>query len=182
MITLYPTETVYALGVNAFDPGALKNLCELKGRDEGKPSSWLVKDVAEIEKYAVMDEKAAKIAKRFLPGPFTLVLKAKDTVPGEVLSPDRMIGFRVSSDAKAQELAQKYNMPLTCTSANVSGKSTLATPQEILKQFGERTTMITEVIDDGSREDTVSTVVRVVDDEVEILREGAITKGEIEKI
>lgn len=71
----------------------------------------------------------------------------------------------------------EHNAPLTCTSANVSGELPLATVPDILAQFGERASMIDTVIDDGPRTGTPSTVVKIVGDTLEVLREGAITEA-----
>jgi len=68
-IILYPTESVYGLGVNPFDGGALEQLYQLKGRVGDKPVSWLVRSVADIERYAHVDDIARRLIARFLPGP-----------------------------------------------------------------------------------------------------------------
>ncbi len=183
MITLYPTETLYALGVNALDEGAVRMLYALKGRSDSKSSSWLVRDIEDIRKYAEVGKVAEGIARRFLPGPLTLVLKASDDVPVWAKAEDGTIALRISSDVKAQELIESYmhehNAPLTCTSANISGAPTLQTPQEILQQFGPKAKQITEIIDDGPRKSLATTIVRVLDGDVSILREGDITEQDI---
>jgi L-threonylcarbamoyladenylate synthase len=175
---LYPTETIYALGVKALDDREVKSLFQLKGREEGKAVSWLVRDIADIQRYAQMDALALTLAERFLPGPLTLVLGARDEVPRSLISPDGTVGFRISSDPAAAQLIasfmDEYDMPLTCTSANVSGLPTLSTPKEILLQFGDRARMIDVVYDGGARSGVSSTVVRVLDGQVTVLREGAI--------
>ena len=180
---LYPTETVYGLGVNALDRAELDQLFALKGRDSTQVASWLVRDIVDIEMYADLSDTARAVAEEFLPGPLTLVLKAKENIPPEILAQDGTIGFRVSSDPVAMELIERYmaehDAPLTCTSANVHGKPTLSTPDKILEQFGEAGTVITEVIDGGEREGVASTVVRVIDDAVEVLREGVISEAVI---
>lgn len=183
MVTLYPTETLYALGVNALDVAELTNLFTLKGRDVSKSPSWLVRDMEDVKKYAVVTEVAEEIAKRFLPGSLTLVLKASDTVPKELIATDGTIAFRISSDPIAQKLIADYmeehDAPLTCTSANVSGAPTLQIPTEILQQFGAKAKDITSIIDDGPRKSLATTIVRVIDDEVTLLREGSISEEEI---
>lgn len=182
---LYPTETLYALGVNALDEAAHKKLFQLKQREAGKSSSWLVRSVGDMEKYAEVSETAAKIAKRFLPGKLTLVLKIKDELPDAVVASDRTIGFRISADPHAQMLIEtfmaEHDAPLTCTSANVSGSPTLPTPSEILQQFGPNAHLIDTIIDDGPRKGLASTVVRVMGDRVEVLREGEISEWDIQK-
>lgn len=182
---LYPTETLYALGVNALDEKELAKLFALKERQEGKVASWLVRDITDIQKYAEMSPEAIQIAEQFLPGSLTLVLKARDTVSPQVVASDHTVGFRVSSDPVAQKIImdfmEEHDAPLTCTSANVSGSPTLQTPSEILQQFGAQASMITEIIDDGPRKGLASTVVRVIGDEVTVLREGEISEEDIKK-
>lgn len=183
---LYPTETLYAIGVNALDERELDRLYELKERDKAKPPSWLVRNMEDVEKYAVVSSMAAKIAERFLPGSLTLILKAKADVSSEILHTDQTIGFRISSDPIAQKVIAEYmeehDAPLTCTSANVSGLATLSTVGEILQQFGQRAHMITKVIDDGPRKGLASTIVRIVDGQITVLREGEILEAEIREV
>jgi L-threonylcarbamoyladenylate synthase len=171
---LYPTETMYGLGVNAFNAEALARLFELKGRDAAKSVSWLVSDVEEIGKYGMWTSKAREIAKKHLPWPLTLILKAHDHIPNGVLQNNRTIGFRVSSDSVAGALASECTFPLTATSANISGLPTLPIPEAILAQFGDKTHLITRVIDDGPRSGTPSTVVRCVGDGCEVVRKGGV--------
>ena len=193
MILLYPTETLYALGVNALDEAALARLYELKGRDSSKVASWLVRNMDDVARYAEVSEVAAKIAARWLPGSLTLVLpmyKPKGSpragsreLPFSVVAPDGTIGFRISADPMAEKIIasfmDRYDAPLTCTSANVSGSPTLQTPSEILQQFGAKAGMISEIHDGGPRKGLASTVVRVIGDEVTVLREGEISETEI---
>lgn len=182
-IILYPTETLYALGVNALDTSALTALYKVKGRDASKVSSWLVRTTDDIAQYAVLSDAAATIAERFLPGKLTLVLPTHESVPRDVVAADGTIGFRISKDPVAKELIDKYmreqNAPLTCTSANVSGAPAFPTVSEILQQFGSRARLITKVLDDGPRKGLASTVVRVIDNEVTVIREGEISERDI---
>lgn len=178
-IILYPTETVYGLGVHAFDAEAWRDLCVLKGRSEAQRASWLVRDMSDIERLAVVTPAARELAKQYLPGPLTLVLQAKDTVPTHCVAADGTVSFRISSDGVAAALIADYmersgGVPLTCTSANVHGLPPQTTPTEILLQFGDRATMITQVIDGGKRSGQASTVVRCVGEDVSILRQGVI--------
>lgn len=183
MITLYPTETVYGLGADPFDAAALEKLYVLKGRDAAKAVTWLVRDMEDVERYADVSVTAAKLAARFLPGPLTLVLPVKTASLPEHLKHIDSIGFRISSDPVAQKLIaehmEAYGTPLTCTSANISGLPTLASPEEILRQFGEKRTMVDRIIGDGPRTGTPSTIIRVMGENVECIREGAYPFKEI---
>ncbi len=180
---LYPTETIYALGVNALDEAAVARLFAAKGRDEGKSVSWLVRDVDDIAYYGELSLTAERIAVHFLPGSLTLVLPARETVSQQFRGPGGTVSFRISPDPVAQSLIKEFmtehQAPLTCTSANRSGQPPLPTVPEILAQLGDGATLIDRVIDDGPRSGLPSTVVKVVGDSVEILREGAIPASEI---
>ncbi len=177
-IILYPTETVYALGVNPFDRVAWRDLCELKGRQGHQTASWLLPSVQDIALYAKITPKAQELIDQYMPGPFTIVLKARDYLPREVLALDGTVSFRVSSDPVTQELISDYmathNAPLTCTSANKHGQPTMVNPQSIATQFGDKVQMISKIIDDGPRVGQPSTIVRCVDDVVTVLRKGSI--------
>lgn len=183
---LYPTETLYAIGVNALDPKELALLFQIKERERSKAASWLVRSLDDIRKYAEVPPLASEIAKRFLPGSLTLVLRAHVSLSNEVVAQDRTIGFRISTDPIAQKLIEdfmeKYDAPLTCTSANVSGAPTLQTAGEILQQFGRNAHLVTKVIDDGPRKGLASTVVRVIGDAITVLREGEISEQQLRKL
>lgn len=173
-VILYPTETVYALGVNPFNEFAWRQMCDVKGRPDRKPCSWLVKDVEAIRKFAVIPDYAEEIMEKYLPGPLTIIFKAKEVVPVYAQAADGTVSFRVSSDEVARKLVSELDYPLTCTSANLHRAETLSTPEEILLQLGQESALVTTVYDDGPRTGSPSTVVRCVGESLEILRQGAI--------
>lgn len=186
---LYPTETIYALGANVLDESEIQKLYALKGREASKGASWLVRDIADIEKYGELTPLAAKIAEQFLPGSLTLVLRAKNTVPAYRKEAAGEVSFRISTDPIAQvlihEFMTEHDAPLTCTSANVSGMDPETTPAAIIAQFktaGRPYSTVNRTIDDGPRSGAPSTVVKVFGDQLEILREGAIPASAILKI
>jgi L-threonylcarbamoyladenylate synthase len=178
-IILYPTETVYALGVNPLDKKAWQALCKLKQRSDKQPASWLVRDIKDIEKYAHVGEVAARLVDKCLPGSITLVLPAKNTVPDWAQSTTGMVSFRMSPDPQAQELIasyfKKHNAPLTCTSSNIHGLPTAPDVTGILSQFGKAASLITTTIDGGKRVETPSTVVAVENEKLMILRVGPVS-------
>ena len=122
---IYPTETIYGLGVNALDEVDMVELFAMKGRPDGKGVSWLVRDIHDIERYAKVSDTARNIIEKYLPGPVTVVLPAGDEVARHPNVVDGCLSFRISSDKVAQKLITdfmaEHNAPLTCTSANVSG-------------------------------------------------------------
>lgn len=173
-VILYPTETVYALGVNPLDEAAWQLLCKMKQRSVTQPASWLVRNVAEIEQYATVTNSARALMEEYLPGPLTVILEAKETVPSFATANDGTVSFRISSDEIAQVLINTKNHPLTCTSANVHDLPTEDTPEKILHQLGEYAQFVSEVYDDGTRDGLPSTIVRCVGDETTVVRQGAI--------
>ena len=185
-IKLYPTETLYALGVDALDPKALDRLYNLKDRETDKSVSWAVTSIDDIEKWAELGDRARAIATAFLPGPLTLVLRVKKHVSSYVCAKDRTVGFRIPADETALRVITKHikekGTPLTCTSANISGAPTMEAPELILQQFGSKANLITTIIDDGPRKGLASTVVRCIDNKVEITREGQISPKDISKV
>ena len=144
-IVLFPTDTIYGLGVDATNADAVKRLRELKGRPAfaelrrgkaGKPISIMVSDMAMAEKYAVVTPLAKKLAEKFLPGKLTLVLEAKDTLSDEVTAGTGTVGIRIPDHPIALQMVKDFGKPITATSANVSDMPTMNSVPEILKQFG----------------------------------------------
>lgn len=182
---LYPTETLYGLGVGVFDQEALNKLFVLKEREETHAVLWMVRNISDVKRYAEVGEDAERIMKAFLPGPLTVVLPLKKEVLKKYSFCTETVGFRISSDPVAQktveEFMEKHNMPLTSTSANISGLSPGSTVPEILEQFGDKKNMIDTVIDDGERAGLPSTVIEFKDNKLIIHREGQTSVEAIEE-
>lgn len=175
-LVLFPTDTIYGLAADATNPKALAKLRELKGREKKKPISIVVPDIASIATYAVMNEAAASLAERFLPGALTLVMQATRNIPEE-LQLNGAIGIRIPDDPFCLALARAFGKPYTATSANKSGRETPASVRDVLMQFGHEVNDIALAIDDGDRNGKKpSTVVTTVDGVPYVLREGAISK------
>ena len=180
MTILYPTDTLYGLGVDATDASAVSRLVELKGRDEKKPISIVVTDMEMADEYAVVTPLAKKLAEKFLPGKLTIVLNAKSNLPEQLTAGTGTVGIRIPNHPVPLELVRKIGKPITATSANVADLPTLKTPKEILVQFAGRAWMITEVIDEGALpESEPSTVVDARGEIPIIVRAGAVSEEEI---
>lgn len=180
-IILYPTDTIYGLGVDATDKDAVAALRDLKGRDERKPILIMLPSIESIEEYAEMNDDAWRLAEAFLPGPLTLVLPAKKSVSYD-LTFNRTIGIRVPNDPFCLALAEAFEKPITSTSANRAGEATLGTVAEILGQFGFRADAIALAIDSGEKKGgKPSTIVSCTDAGRVVLREGSISVSELER-
>ena len=182
-IVLYPTDTIYGLGVDSTDAEAVSRLQELKGRNEKKPISNVVADMEMAEKYAVVTPLAKKLAVKFLPGKLTLVLAARAGLAPRISAETGTVGIRIPNHPVPLQLVRELGKPITATSANVAGMETMAVPEDILAQFGARAKMITKVIDVGVLpRSSPSTVVDARGEKPVIIREGAISKSEIENL
>jgi len=175
-IVVYPTDTLYGIGVNALDADAVRRAKRLKGRDTKKPFSIMAPSIEAIAWHADLTPVAAELAHRFFPGKLTLVLPAKASLPEEVTL-NGAIGVRIPDDVFSRSLAMMSEYPVTATSANLAGASVPATIPEIIRHFGPKIAEIDLFIDDGPRAgDTPSTVVADMGGILRILREGALTR------
>ena len=174
-IIICGTDTLYGLCANALDENAVKKVYELKKRDPNKPISIFLKDKEDIEKYAYTNDISKKIIDKFLPGALTIILKKKDIIP-DIVSKD-YIGIRIPDSKIIRELSI---IPLTATSANLSGEEPPTSADEINEELKEKVHLI---IDTGvCKYKTPSTIIKIVDDNVELIREGAIPFEKIKKI
>ncbi|MEE8312192.1 MAG: L-threonylcarbamoyladenylate synthase [Candidatus Binatia bacterium] len=178
-VVVYPTETLYGLGVDAGDPRALERLLSLKGRDAARGVSVLVET---LERAAALIEGeppagARALAEAFWPGPLTLVVQAAKTVDAALRGPSGGVGLRCSSDPVCRRLLAAVGRPLTSTSANLSGLPSATTIAEARSIFGDR---VDCYLDDGPRSAAIaSTVVEFLDGSAYLRRSGAISADRI---
>lgn len=176
-IVAFPTETVFGLGVVYDNEKSYERLIKVKRRSPDKPFTLMCADPENISHYAEVDERARKLIKAFMPGQFTLVLKARLEVPYWVVSNDGYVGVRVPNHKLARDLIRFVGKPLLVPSANVSGEKPYTDSYDVYSGFeGE----IDAVIDGLSESNVPSTVV-VLGNKVEVVREGLITKEMITK-
>ena len=169
-----PTETVYGLAGNGLDEKAVAEIYEVKGRPAVKPLSLMVPDESAMERYCEeVPEQAHALAKRFWPGPLTIVMKAKNFIPSLVLAGGETVGLRCPDHPKTLELLRLCDLPLAAPSANPSGAESPKTAQQVLNYFDGK---IGAVIDGGpcgiGRE---STLIDLSRRPFRILREGALS-------
>lgn len=178
---VFPTETFYGLGADAYNPLAVERVVSLKGRSPESPIPIIIAD-EKMLKGVVRDLPpiAVRLIDHFWPGPLTLVLPAREGLPEALLNKDGGVGVRVSSHPVATQLSRELNRPLTATSANPSGKEPARTVDEARTYFANRV----EIFLDGGRLEGKkgSTVVAIREGEWTIIREGAISRQELEKV
>ncbi|HVN66021.1 MAG TPA: L-threonylcarbamoyladenylate synthase [Methanomicrobiales archaeon] len=164
-IIVYPTDTVYGLGGDAFSDEAILRVYEAKGRPVGKPISIAVSDTDMLCAVACADEFALGFAGRFLPGPVTVILEARSCVPPLLTGGTGRIGIRIPAYDLALGIISGFDSPITATSANMAGEKDPASPNEVRVPYDL-------LVDGGVLPGTPSTVVDLVD--LRVLREGAL--------
>ena len=168
-----PTETVYGLAGNGLNEKAVSEIYEVKGRPTVKPLSLMVPDESAMELYCEdVPPQAHALAKRFWPGPLTIVLKAKPEIPSIVLAGGTTVGLRCPDHPLTLSLLKSCGLPLAAPSANPSGEPSPKTAEQVLGYFDGR---IDAVIDGGpcglGRESTLIDMSRTP---YKILREAAL--------
>jgi len=172
-VMAYPTETFYGLGAILFSRKAVRRVFRLKARDAGKPLSLIVSDIDMIERIAAEPPPVFRLlAGEFWPGPLTLVLKAAASFPRELAGPGHTVALRIPPAAWLRGLVGGIGLPITATSANVSGEKEISDPTEIIRLFDRKVDVI---LDGGPTPGGLpSTIVDISGDHPRILREGAV--------
>ena len=180
-IVIFPTETVYGIGTNGLNKEAIKKLYEVKQRPLNKPISLLVSNIEMVNQVAKNISKLEyKIMQNFFPGPLTIILEKKDIVPDILTANTNTVGIRMPSGEIARKLIEYAGIPIATPSANISGKPSGTNIKDIQKDFEGK---VDYFIDNGeSKLGIPSTIVRVINNEVHILRDGSISKEEINNI
>jgi L-threonylcarbamoyladenylate synthase len=180
-VILYPTDTLYGLGADAFSDTAVDKVYAIKGRNARNPMHAIFSDLAMVEEYAELNDVARKLAEKFLPGALTVVLKKKKGVMSGIGRKMETMGVRIPDNSFCIETAKALGKPFTATSANLAQNPVFLSVEEILSQLGDGANGIDLVMDAGLLPlRPPSTVVSLVSGTLEFLRIGAIPKSEIE--
>jgi L-threonylcarbamoyladenylate synthase len=168
-VIAFPTDTLYAVAARAADPVAIARLYEVKERPSAQPMVWLVKDRAQVERFAVVSAAAADLMARFWPGPLTLVLPARIPTDGPT------IAVRAPNHEVALALLAALGEPVASSSANPAGQPPPVDADQVIASLGER---LDVVLDGGPcRIGQPSTILDLSGATPRILREGAIPAG-----
>jgi L-threonylcarbamoyladenylate synthase len=179
-VIIYPTDTLYGLGADAFSTAGFEKVCMIKGRDERRPIHAIFANLASVQDYAVVTPMGEKLARAFLPGPLTLVFEKKPHLTTGIAHNIPSVGVRIPNNRFCLSLAQEFGKPFTTTSANVSHEGPLPTIAGIVSQLGDTASFVDLAIDAGPLStDMRSTVVDARADVPFIFREGAISAEEI---
>ena len=171
-----PTETVYGLFAQALNEEAVERVYELKRRPRDKALNLNVASLEEI--YAFSKNQPTyldQLYQAFLPGPLTIILQANDQVPTWINSGMETVGFRIPNHPVTLDLIRKYG-PLIGPSANLSGKASGTSFQQIMMDFKEE---VSGVEEDAALTGQDSTILDLSGEKAHILRQGAITREDI---
>ncbi len=176
-LVAFPTDTVYGLAALPFSSEYVEGLFSAKGRNNTRAIAILIGEYADLDRIVDrFDDKSARLAHHFWPGPLTLVVPKHSGLPEE-LSPDTTIGVRMPDNPVALALLRKIG-PLAVTSANISGQENSNTAEEVIRQLNGRVHLI---LDGGRTSGGIpSTVVNCTSASLVILREGPISLEAIE--
>lgn len=173
-VIAYPTDTYYGLGCDLGSKKGIEKLYQLKGRDRKKPLSFLCPDLSDVAKYAHVSNFAYRTMKSLTPGAFTFILEATRLVPEVMMSKQKQVGIRVPDSELARALAAALGRPIVTTSATDAEGEPLIDAKDIKDALGHGVDLI---LDGGVRLMEPSTVVSLIDDQIEVLRQG---KGQLD--
>jgi len=175
-----PTDTFYGLAADPFNLRAVERVYDIKSRSRHKPLSLLIESVDQAEELSqTLPEEFAVLARRYWPGPLTIIVKASSRLPLKVTANTGNVALRVPNAKIPLAVVQAAQIPITATSANLSGESECTTAVAVRDQLKDR---ISIIVDGGtSPRDIPSTIVDLTDQEARwrILREGAIPAQDI---
>ena len=169
-VIVYPTDTIYGLGCDITSKAAIERIRRIKGRDAKKPMSFVCADLANVSTYARVSNYAYRVLKRCLPGPYTFVLPATKQTPRTLQTKQKTVGLRIPDHAVPLALVGELGQPILSTSANLTNEDVLTDPVELERVLGSNADLIMEC---GQLPVSPSSVISLIGDQVEILREGA---------
>jgi len=179
---VYPTDTVYGLGVNALRAHCLERLFKIKKRPETKPVPVMIGDIAMAKKLAFVDRKTEKVLEAVWPGPVTVVLKKREIVPDILTAGKMTIGLRIPDCRLIQILLANLEEPITAASANFSGSPPLISAVEIIEIFAKAYPRPDLILDAGDLPNSPpSTVLDLTGSQPKILRVGPTSKKDLLK-
>ena len=169
----YPTDTIYGLGCDLFNPEAIRKIHRLKKTDEKKPFSFICSDLKDISRYAYVTNYAYKMMKRLLPGAYTFILKATKLVPKIAMTKQKTVGIRIPDNKICLALVKELGNPIISTSVYKPDEGLYNDPSEIEERFGKQLNL---VIDGGVIVAGHSSIIDLTDDAPKVIRKG---KGDI---
>lgn len=173
-----PTDTVYGVCARIDSKKAHDNLILVKNRPETKPFPVMCANEEQIKDIAIVNEKAEKIIKAFMPGPITIVLNKKETVPDYITNGKKTIAIRMATSKTLEKIILSLETPIFMSSANQSGEKTSESLEEIEKNCPK----INGILEGKIKLGVGSTIIDCTSEKIKVLREGPIKLEEINNI
>lgn len=172
-VIIYPTDTVYGLGCDLSNKKGIEKIYEIKKRNKKQPLSFICSDLKHISQYAKVTDYAYKTMKRLLPGSYTFILEASRLVPKIILPKRPTTGIRVPDNNICLALVRELGQPIISTSVKTAEGEDMGNPYIIEEYWGK---LVDLIIDGGNIIPEPSSVISLVDDNIEVLRIG---KGDV---
>ena len=172
-IIIFPTDTVYGIGCNCYSIEGLKKLFSFKNRPLSKPINVLTNSLEKIETVAKeLTEEERRLIDKYLPGDLTIIVDKKENVPDLLTANLKTVGVRIPNHEMALKILESSPYPLATTSVNLAGESPGVEVSDFLEEFKDKV----DIIVDGGKSPigVASTIVRVEQGEIKILREGQL--------
>ena len=173
-----PTDTVYGVCARIDSKKAHDNLILVKNRPKTKPFPVMCANEEQIKDIAIVNEKAEKIIKAFMPGPITIVLNKKETVPDYITNGKKTIAIRMATSKTLEKIILSLGTPIFMSSANQSGEKTSESLEEIEKNCPK----INGILEGKIKLGVGSTIIDCTSEKIKVLREGPIKLEEINNI
>lgn len=171
-VVIHPTDTCYGLAADITNEKAVRRVAELKQMSLEKPMSILVSDLEMFVKYGELPLEAEKLAKKYLPGALTLIVKKTNNIPDFYAENTEFVGIRIPDNKFSLGLAKGLNYPITTTSANITGLPQAYTPKEIQGFFADEEVLF---LDGGVLPyKKPSTILKIADGRIDLIRQGEI--------
>lgn len=168
-VIAYPTDTVYGFGCDLTNRKAIDRIYRIKQLDPKHLLSFVCPDLSQIAHYGHVSDAAYRVLRRILPGPYTIILEATREVPKKLLQARKEVGIRVPDCPVAVDLAKALGRPIVSSSVEDADGQPMSDPVEIRDRYDGQ---LDAVVDGGYLHPQPSTVLRMVGDDVEVVREG----------
>lgn len=177
-IIAFPTETVFGLGIIYDNEAAFERLVSVKQRRGDKPFTLMCASTDDISSYAVVDERLQKVINKFMPGPLTIIVAVKASLPKWVSFSTGFVGIRISSLDYVQELIRTTGKALLVPSANLADQAPALNSSEAMKVFSGKISAIVE----GESISAIPSTIIEIKDKIKLIREGEIPFSDIMKV
>ena len=176
MVIIFPTDTVYGIGCPIFDVEGIDKIYEIKKRSKDKPLACLFSNIEQMEDICYLDSNAIKLINKYLPGPLTIIVKAKDKLVEKIGY--KTLGIRIPNNKIALSILDKYG-PMLTTSVNDSGEEPINEYEKIKEKYND---LVDEIYDNNEELSKVSSTVISLVDGFKILRNGEIKEEDIKEL